>query len=360
MSTDKKESPFPGVAKKAVYSFNPFDLAIMGGKDSLPENERGPLDTVTDKDSPLFDPRLKSVKLPKEWVANIGQVGVLEAAKIVKIGDTPFVMNGRQRVRGARAAMNAIGKDAAPILVPCIFVTLSDTDIVKEMVSLNLHFAESPTDKISKLQRLIAMGVSTADAATVFGTREATVKTWIQYDNTAIAEVKKAVASNKIPHTTGMDIARLGDEEKQKKALDKVLATAVASNGSRSERKGQAGKAKRAIAAADGKSAGISEKKTLKKLLAMIGGKTDKTTKPETKAWWHGVACGLALVIGGEECDERLTKLVEEFDSAPEPEVVRLAAKKDADKPPSKQKKAGKGLKPATEADGPPVTDDEE
>lgn len=354
MSEEKIAKPapaFPGVEKAAVYKFNPYALAIMGGADALPKGESSPLDTPTDKDHPLYDERLKTIKLTTEFVSNIRDNGVREVINIVKIGDVPFVANGRTRVRAARVAMG--GPDKPPIEVTARLVKLDDVGMLREMVITNLHFSDGPTTKIAKLKRLIAMGVTIEDAAAVFATRPATVKAWLQYDATAIPAVKKAVAQGKIPQSTGADIARLEDEGKQQKALDKVLATAVTSNPDRRERTGAASKARRAIAEADGKSSGVSDKKTLKKLLAMLGAQTHKGDKAETVAWWRGVADAISFVLGGDAPDERLTKLLKDLDSAP-PAVPAAQEHPRAEGKPGRPKKAPEAV------EGPPVTDDEE
>lgn len=330
-----KPSAFPGVDKRAIFMFNPFQLAIMGGKDTLPEDERGPLDTVTDKESPLYDERLKTQKLTPEFKANVKVNGVRETVNVVKIGETPFIVNGRRRVRAARAA----DKDGS-VLVPCQLVKLDDVGMIREMIITNLHEDDSVHVKIQKLKRLIAMGVTPEDAAVVFATRPATVKAWLQYDATAIPAVKKAVASGKIPQSTGADIARLGDETKQEKALAKVLDSGVSSNPGRKERKGNAAKAKRAIAEAGGKWTGISDKKTLKKLLAMVADAPKKGDKPETVAWWRGVAEGISVAVTGDLPDERLMRLIKSLDSEPPAKVVATP----------EGKKANKGKKDATPA----------
>lgn len=349
-----KKSSFPGVDKAALFMFNPGNLAIMGGKDALSEAERGPLDTVTDKEHPLYDERLKSQKLSPDFVANIKANGIRETINIVKIGDVAFVANGRRRVRAARAASTT----DAPVLVPCRLVKLDDVGMLREMIITNLHEDDSPTIKIAKLKRLVGMGVTPEDAAQVFATRPATVKAWLQYDATAIPAVKKAVASGKIPQTTGADIARLGDEDKQQKALDKVLAT-VSDSPDRTERKGSAAKAKRAIAEATGKHAGVSDKKTLRKLIELAPMQCSKGDKAETVAWWRGVADALSFVVGGAEPDARLTKLLADLDSAPAAPPIEVVDFTEEEKTkPGKGKGKGKGKKPApTPAEGP---DDEE
>jgi ParB family chromosome partitioning protein len=304
-----------------VKVYSPIEIAIAGGADALPVAERGPLDTPTDKASPLYDERLKSVKMSAEWVENIKTRGVREMPSVVLLEGVPFLVNGRQRVRAARLANKALASEGKPELkVSVKVVELDEAGMLADMISLNIHHDDSPTVKIAKLKRLMERGSTAEEAAVLFATRPATINAWLRYDASAIPEVKKAVAQNKIPQSTGADIARL-PEEKQQKALDAVLKVAVPSNGQRTERKGQASKAKRAIATSVGKSGGISEKKTLRAFLAAVENvEHPKKTTDATMMWWCGVESALGFVLGNDGADPKLVKIMEGLDGAPEAE----------------------------------------
>ncbi len=304
-------------SKISVY--DPQDLAISGGADALPANERGPLDTPTDKANPLYDERLKSVKMSAEWVENIKTRGVREMPSVVLIEGVPFLVNGRQRVRAARLANKELAAEGKPALkIAALTVELDEVGMLSDMISLNIHHDDSPTIKIAKLSRLIARGTTPEEAAVLFATRPATINAWLRYDATAIPAVKKSVAQGKIPQSTGADIARL-PEEKQQKALDAVLKVAVPTKGQRTERKGQASKAKRAIAGAAGKNAGISEKKTLRAFLAAVENmEHPKKTTDAIIMWWNGVESALNFVLGNDGSDPKLVKIMESLDNASE------------------------------------------
>ena len=302
--------------KSTVYSYDPLALAIMGGADALPEAERGPLDTPTDKAHPLYDERLK-LKLTKEWVANIKARGVLEAPTVVDIEGVPFLVNGRQRVRAARLANAQLAEEGAPPLrVTCNLVRVGELGMLSSMVALNIHTDDAVSVKIAKLKRLIERGVSVEEAAVLFATRPATVKAWLQYDETALPDVKKAVNSGKIPQTTGAEIARL-PPDKQLTALAGVLKGAVSDKTDRKERTGNAAKAKRVIARAGGKATSISDKKTLKRFLAAVENlEHPKSVKGSDLLWWSGVEAALHLVLGGDGQDARLAAILATLDDA--------------------------------------------
>ncbi len=293
----------------ATKTFAPLDLAIMGGLDALPEKERGPLDTPTDKSHPLYDERLK-LKLTPEWVENIKTRGVKEIPNVVLIEGVPFVVNGRQRIRAARVA----GLEG----VLCRVTKVDSLDMLRDMIALNVHQEDPVHIKIAKLQRLIANGGTVEEAATLFATRPATIKAWLQYDETAIPEVKKAVASGKIPQTTGADIARL-KPDKQEAALLGVLKGAPAKANVK-KRTGSAAKAKRIIAAAGGKATSISDKKTLKRFLEAVEAlEHPKSVKGSELMWWAGVEAALNLVLGGDGQDAKLVAILATLDGAEEP-----------------------------------------
>ncbi len=306
-------------ATAQTQTFDPMALAIMGGADALPERERGPLDTATDKAHPLYDERLKTLKLTPEWILNIKSRGVKEFPSVVMIDGTPFVLNGRQRVRGARVAnMQLLEEKATPLQITCnVVAKLDDMDMLRDMIALNVHQDDAVHIKIAKCQRLIARGASVEEAAMLFATRPATIKAWLQYDETAIPEVKKAVASGKIPQTTGAEIARL-PKEKQPTALAGVLKGAVApSSKGRKQRTGNAAKAKRVIARAGGKATSISDKKTLKRFLTAVENlEHPKNAKGSEIMWWQGVEAALHFVLGGDGQDAKLTAILATLDDA--------------------------------------------
>lgn len=352
------------MAKKDTPEFvrlSVYEVAILGGKDTLPENEQGPLDLPTTKEHPLYDERLKKIKISPEWVDNIAHNGIKVAPEVAYLNPetlapdpkgVPVIVDGRERVRGARLASKRDGKDLTSWFK---VVTLDEKALMGDMISLNIHHEDSTTTKIAKAKRYLELHKDDTEAlakvARAFSVKTATINMWLAYDKTAIPAVKKAVDSGKIPSVVGFDIARSGNAEVQEKALEAVLALGTKETET-GERKGQAGKAKRAIAEATGKGAAILEKKTLKKIIAMVADmQLPKTATDEERGWWGGVQDALEFIVGTplkelSEDAKKLAKLVKQLDSA----------KPAKDSTPEEKPKKGKKSNPTEET--PP--DDEE
>lgn len=332
MTSKASKTVFVNASKGTTYLFSPLDLAIMGGADALPKDEQGPLDTPTDKAHPLFDERLKEVKLTKEWVANIFAYGVKEIVEVVRIDGVPYVVNGRTRVRGARVANLQREKEGLPLIkVEAKLARLDDLGMLKDMISLNIHFEDSTATKIAKLKRLLAMGVTLEDAANTFGIRLQTAKMWLQYDDTAVPAVKKAVNSGKIPSTTGMDIARL-PAEKQEGALAEVMRH-VKNPDDAPKRSGAGNKQKRAIARAAGKNPGISDRKTMKKFLASLGRVEPEPANSHEEEWWNGVEAAFEFILGNDGADNRLLRMLDKLDAVNAEEAAEEAEEEEASAP---------------------------
>ncbi len=307
-----------------------YEVAILGGKDTLPENEQGPLDLATSKEHPLYDERLKKIKITPEWVDNIAHNGIKVAPEVAYLNaetlkpdpkGVPVIVDGRERVRGGRLASKRDGKDLTSWFK---VVTLDEKQLMGDMISLNIHHEDSTSTKIAKAKRYLDLHKDDANAletvARAFSVKVATINMWLAYDKTAIPAVKKAVDSGKIPAVTGFDIARSGNAEVQEAALEAVLALG-SKDTETGARTGQAGKAKRAIAEATGKGAAILDKKTIKKIIALVADvQLPKTAKDEERGWWGGVQDALEFIVGVpmkelSEDAKKLAKLVKQLDS---------------------------------------------
>lgn len=342
-----------------------YEVAILGGKDALPENEQGPLDLNSVKEHPLYDERLKKIKISPEWIDNLAHNGIKVAPEVAYLNaetlkpdpkGVPVIVDGRERIRGGRLASKRDGKDLTSWFK---VVTLDEKELLGDMISLNIHHEDSTSTKIAKAKRYLELHKDDSEAlgkvARAFGVKVATINMWLAYDKTAIPAVKKAVDSGKIPAVTGFDIARSGNAEVQETALAAVLAlgTKDTETGARA---GQAGKAKRAIAEATGKGAAILDKKTIKKIIALVADvQLPKGAKDEERGWWGGVQDALEFIVGVpmkelSEDAKKLAKLVKQLDSEKPSDSTPQTAK------PKEGKSKGKGTNPTEET--PP--DDEE
>ena len=296
-----------------LWKCDPSELCIVGGRDVLSKEESGPLDTVEDKTDNLYDPRLRTVKITDEEVANTDAFGVIEAIEVIKRDGVPCVVNGRVRLRRARRVNIARKKRGdAPLSIPFIVAKGDDSHLMGMMLAANaLRHDDSPAARIANLTRYLQRGVKIEDAAMAFGIPVSTAKSWISYDEKATPAVKKAVESGKIEITAGVLLARK-DPEEQANALDEAVATAATAR----PRKGQEGKAsvsavRKALKKRGGKSTAYEapSKAELRKLLAFICAEDHAKSSDKMKAWASGCEDVLRLVVGpedGEKISERI------------------------------------------------------
>lgn len=307
MTATKKKQAFDA-SRNSMYSFDPTELCIVGGK-CLPKDEQGPNDTEEDEDNPLYDVRLHEALTP-EFVNNIYAVGVDTPIIITKTDALAAVVVGRSRVRAARLAnKRRIEKGEPLIKVDCKIKRDSDVGLMGTMISENeARRDDDVMTKISKLKRLMNKGVSPEDAAIRFNVTLPTVKTWLAFDDNAITATKKAVETGKVSVSAAMTLARIKEPEKQKEALDELM-THVQAGGRSSPR------AAKIAAAGTGSNVitGVTDKRTLKKLLdAVQNTPHPHNSSDKTLAWWEGAEDMLKIVIGEKDVDERLKAILKQ------------------------------------------------
>lgn len=304
------------LARDSVYKADPLELRLVGGLDTLPDDQRGPLDTPRDESHVLWDPRLLDV-VASETVHNIDAYGVLTPIIIAKIDGVPTVVDGRQRVRAARLA-NLLRKSRGEptIKIACTVSRADETRLMGTMIATNeVRHDDDFGTKLYKLKRLLGRGVDIEDAAGTFGVSAAIAKSWLRFDDNAIDEVKKAVESGKLALSAGIEVARIKDPEKQKAALTTIetAPAAAKSLGGKTSVK----EARAAIKKATGKKGptNATDKKTQRALLAHLQDKDHpKTTSERTIAWYQGVEDALMIVLG-EGASAGVTKLREMLDA---------------------------------------------
>lgn len=213
-----------GKSTKEVYGasgvFNglwldPDQILIVGWDPQAPEVED------------LEDPdRLKGAP-DKGLVESIATHGIRIPVTVRKVGDHVLAVDGRQRIRAARKANEAL-KDDARILVPCIVD--KGGDLLTSMVITNEHRKEDGIiAKARKAQRMTERGQDTAAIAVAFGVSKATVKNWLSLMS-ADADIIQACEQGKIPPHVGYELARMTLPE-QAKALKALLASGAAVKG---------------------------------------------------------------------------------------------------------------------------------
>jgi len=229
------------VRRISAFLFDPDDLIIIG------------LDTKDGPEHPLYDEGRLKASIPESMVKNIMAEGVIESISITKVGDTAVVVDGRRRVRCARAANKRLkAKGEETIKVPCLVKRGDDTSLMGILISGNEHrLDDSPIARAMKAQRLKDRGRNLAEIGVYFGVSSTAVSNWLKVLD-CIAAVKRAVEAGIISMSAAVELADLSPEE-QKAALEKMIAdgtTTVAD-------------AKKKKAAAAGTSPSSAPKKTL-------------------------------------------------------------------------------------------------
>lgn len=308
-------------ARGNLWSVDPMDLCIIGGR-CLSADERGPLDTNDGPTHDLYDERVAEA-LTEEFVNNIDAHGVDTPILIVKLNDVATVIAGRKRVRAARV-VNARRKKRGepPIKIDAKLKRASGSAILAAMITEN----EARTDdgiltKIEKLKRLMNRGVSIEDAAVHFNAKIATVKGWLAFEDRATAETKTAARSGRLSASAAAELAKVSDPDKQREKLASMIG---------SGEKVSARAARTASKIARGKAAGVSDKKTQKKLLHVVQATSHPNVSEKTAAWWDGVEAALKLVIGDADVDMRLQGKLDETVSLMKTEKRAIASKKTA------------------------------
>jgi hypothetical protein len=217
------------LARDSVYVADPIsELRICGGAGVLPDDEAGDLDTEPGPDVPVRD--LKRLKRPLQasFVTNIGRDGVRVPILICKIDDVATVVAGKSRVRAARRANRARAAQSEglpPMRIRCVMQRdASSVAILATMISENnARQDDDLADRIEKLKQYLAAGASEADAATSFNVQQSTIRGWLDYDDHATDETKRAVRDGRVQASTAAELAKIKDPDAQRVALEKVL-----------------------------------------------------------------------------------------------------------------------------------------
>jgi ParB family transcriptional regulator, chromosome partitioning protein len=207
-----------------AFALAPEELVIIG------------LDTPHKKgEHPLWDERIH-LPIDENMVLNIMAEGVHEPVLVRKNGDTPEVVNGRQRIRHAREANKRLtGAGKEPVTVKVIVERGSDERMFGVMISTNEVRREDAFEaKLAKLERYLAMGKSEQQAAIVFGVSVATIKNWLAVVE-AGPEVKAAVKTGELAPTAAAKIAKLPRQE-QAAVVQEARETGAKLTGERAAR----------------------------------------------------------------------------------------------------------------------------
>jgi ParB family chromosome partitioning protein len=264
------------MAKNSVEAYG------AAGKSNVLSFDPDALVLVTDKSSPLYNPRVDDPIDPAR-VKNVKRHGVIEpviVTKNVETGKTEVVA-GRQRVKWARAANAELREEGKPLLmVPAIVRTFRKGDpgsLTEIMIAENENRAgDTPIVRAEKMARLVEFGRSPDLIAIVFGCSEQTVKATLSLLECTTA-VQNAVEKGEVNVGHALKLAKLPPEEQRGKLND----LKAAGNGASGHAKARA---QRAVV-----SEPVARMRTRKDIQARLDG----TLHPEARKV-------LQWVLGGE------------------------------------------------------------
>lgn len=219
------------------------------------------LKLITDKEDPLYDPR---VDLPVEenMVLNIMHQGIIQNIQAVKRGEDYVVITGRQRVKAALEANKKLRRQGKePIRIPVVLGRGDEADQLGVLISENeLRQNDSPIAKAEKCKKFLDMGRTEQEAAIIFGVTPQTIKNWMEIVGLC-AFVKKAVDRDLISATAAAKLSGLSLADQKEAAEDLIEAAEKAG-----KKRATIGKA----AAKAGKKPGLRKKKEIKEMLDIL------------------------------------------------------------------------------------------
>lgn len=178
------------------FNFDPDEVVIIG------------LDTKDGPEHPLYDLRINR-PLDDNRVKNFQVYGVIKPIRVRKNGDKIEVVDGRGRVRYARAVKAlqvAAGEET--IRVPGLMTKADDAHLFGISRAANLHDADGPMLNAKNAQKLLDMGKGVPEVATTFGVTEQTIRNWTLLLDAA-PEVIEAMVRDEISATAAGAIAAL-------------------------------------------------------------------------------------------------------------------------------------------------------
>lgn len=176
------------------------DLVIIG------------LDTKDGPEHPLYDERIL-LPLDENRVPNYAHYGVLKPVLVKKDGDRLIVVDGRQRVRYARAANKELAKRGDDLIRVPVLVKKGDDDELYGMGrAANLHTGDDPISAARQMQRFIDRGHDHTEAARTFGVSPSTVRNMVAMLNLA-PEIQAEIQAKNIGTVAAVQLAALPQAE---------------------------------------------------------------------------------------------------------------------------------------------------
>lgn len=184
------------------------------------------LTLITDPNHPLHDKRAQD-PIEEEFINSIRLLGITAPIWLKKDGEKKLVVAGRRRVKAAlivnKERRDAGAPDEQLVRIPAIYIKGDELDMLMlEIVENEARKQDSPINRAEKLKRLLALGSSEKDAATVFGVSRQTIKNWCDLIELPVS-VKKAVERGELPASCASELVKLSSED-QKTRIEELRA----------------------------------------------------------------------------------------------------------------------------------------
>ena len=213
------------VARFTGFWFAPNELVIVG------------LDTPDGPEHPLYDERIM-LPVKEELVVNIARFGIKKPVLVAKIGERALVVDGRQRVRAARAANLLLEAAGDPPLKVPVVVQKGEASTLEQIAIVCNEYSQddSVLTKARKAQRLADRGASPAEIALIFGVSAQCLSSWarlLEADPAVLEQVEAgrlsssaAVASLALPREEQQELAEVAAESAAPVSAAKVKRAA--------------------------------------------------------------------------------------------------------------------------------------
>jgi ParB family transcriptional regulator, chromosome partitioning protein len=208
-------------------SRNSVDVYGASGKTNLLMFDPEKLKLITDKKHHLYDPRV-DLEPNESLIASIAYKGVVEPIIVWKdpeSGDT-CVVDGRQRVKAARAANKKLKHQGEPIKLVKAIVERGDNKALAATMTIANEGRTDVTaiDRAKRAQHLISLGLDEATVAIALHCSTSGLKNYLALLDCTTA-VKDAVEKGQLPATHAYKLSKLEPDE-QRATLAKMLKAA--------------------------------------------------------------------------------------------------------------------------------------
>ncbi|GAB5100521.1 ParB/RepB/Spo0J family partition protein [Caballeronia sp. HLA56] len=205
---------------------NSIDAYGASGKTNLLFFDPDRLVLVTDVTSPLYDPRV-DLPVNEDLARNIDFQGVLQPILVVKnteTGETEVAV-GRQRTKAARLVNEwRRARGEKPIQIPAqVYRGERRTTLTAIIGENELREADTPLGRAEKMRRVMALGYSEGEVATIFGCGLGTVRGTVALLD-CCADVRNAVDSLRINVTHARQLSKLSPDKQREKVRELVAA----------------------------------------------------------------------------------------------------------------------------------------